>query len=282
MTHAKVRLKEISVIFPGHSQSEMEWNRAFRALFMEIPNQNLTFYPTVRDHQPMTSFRTKAVGFLEIKLHTTTPISARIGKLNILNNADAHDHSEPHHSEKAEVNHLSHSNPNTIQSVYSRLKGYLVGIDHTGVNIPMSIMSRDNWEQLLSDLSPISNLYRYPGEEWPFIIPANEEEFRHDIIDFTENRNPKFEWVYDRYASVPILQFALVTDLSKHELEEAFPAPIGFAIPGLEDIFRSIIIDSPWREDLEIRFDLYYKRNQSNPTEWETGEWLVKEGGRIV
>jgi hypothetical protein len=279
-----VRLKEITFVFPSNDQVEREWNRTFGALLMDIQSSHeLIFHPTPQRTLPITAFRTANVSFPKIVLNTATPIEVTIGRLSILNEVDSTEWGRLLDTEVMDIEGETSTYPKTlsIMALYSRLKGHLVDIDHTGVNIPISLFEKPKWETFMQSLSQITNLYRYPDEEWPFIIPANEEEFQHDITEFTAIRTPKFEWVYDGYSSLPIFQFALVTDLSRQDLEEAFPAPYGFSIRGLEHIFRSVTIDSPWREGLVIRVDLYYGRNQGDPTDWETGEWLIKEGGRI-
>jgi hypothetical protein len=278
------RLQEIAFVFPDRERSEKEWSRTLGALLMGIPGyQAPSFLPGPENALPVTTFRTAAVGFPAIVLHTSTPIKASFGKLSIWSEIQFRERKGLLDTEVVDIDVINSANPKalSITALYSRLNGHLVDIDHTGVNIPVSLFGKAEWEMLKRSVSAISNLYRYPDEEWPFIIPANEEEFLNDITVFAERRIPKFEWVYDQYASLPMLQFALVTDFSREELEAAFPGPYGFSIHGLELIFRSVIIDSPWSEHLVIRMDLYYRRNEEKPTDWETGEWLVKAGGRV-
>jgi hypothetical protein len=168
----------------------------------------------------------------------------------------------------------------TIEQLYDRLKGHLVRADHFGVNLPVSQVARPLWTDLLDKLAAQTNLYRYPeGFEWPFIIPATQPEFAADITRFEVGRQPRFELVYDEYLRYPLYQFALVTDLNKAELERRFPLPYGNSIPGLEDFFRSIYIFHPW-PGFGIRFDMYYA-GDGGLDDWQSGEWLVKSGGRI-
>jgi hypothetical protein len=156
----------------------------------------------------------------------------------------------------------------------------LTGIDHAGLNLPTALFIRSQWDQLLSNISQECNLYNYPEENWPFIIPADEMEFRTEITDFTQKRTPKFEFVHDSYTTKPIFQFALETSLTQQQTETLFPGPSGFAIPGLDLIFRSVFVQSPWSEILMIRIDLYYLSTETSLSDWETGEWLIKDGGR--
>jgi hypothetical protein len=123
-------------------------------------------------------------------------------------------------------------------------------------------------------------MYRYPtGEEWPFVLPSTTDEILGDIRDFVVGREPRFELVYDKGLAQTEWQFALWTDLTRAELELLFPEPEGITFPGLEEIFRVVPVIHPW-PGLGIRFDLCY-RIDDGPSDWETGEWLVTEGGRI-
>ncbi len=167
----------------------------------------------------------------------------------------------------------------TAAEFAQRLAGHITRVDHTGVNLPVSLLARDEWDRLLQQLSGVANLYNYPtGEDWPFIIPATAAEFQGNIQDFVAGREPKFELVYDGWTAQPLLQFALGTDLTRTQLEALLPEPVGWVIPELADIFRSVWLAHPW-PGLSIRFDLYYHSDELS--DWDTGEWLVKAGGRI-
>lgn len=161
-----------------------------------------------------------------------------------------------------------------------RLAGHVRCVDHFGVNLPASTTSPERWRQLLSEVSSAAATYRYPtGEDWPFVLPSTAAELADDIRAFVVGREPRFELVYDEWRTQPEWQFALWTDLTRAELEELFPEPDGMTFPGLETIFRVVSVRHPW-SGLGIRFDLCY-RVDDGPTDWETGEWLVTEGGRI-
>ncbi|MGW6904232.1 hypothetical protein [Streptomyces sp. NPDC054940] len=161
-----------------------------------------------------------------------------------------------------------------------RLAGHVKRVDHTGVNLPASTTSPEQWHDLVSALSSASTMYRYPtGEEWPFVLPSTSGELLGDIRDFVVGREPRFELVYDQGLTRTEWQFALWTDLTRTELELLFPEPEGITFPDLEEIFRVVPVLHPW-PGLGIRFDLCYRIDES-PSDWETGEWLVTEGGRI-
>ena len=153
-------------------------------------------------------------------------------------------------------------------------------IEGTLTNLPADHTTPEQWRNLVSGLASASTMYRYPsGEEWPFILPSTSDELVGDIRTFVTGREPRFELVYDRWSRKTTWQFALWTDLTRTELERLFPGPEGTTIGGLEEIFRVVAVQSPW-PGLGIRFDLCY-RIEDSPSDWETGEWLVTEGGRI-
>ncbi|WP_144126046.1 hypothetical protein [Catellatospora sichuanensis] len=160
-----------------------------------------------------------------------------------------------------------------------RLAGHVRRVDHTGVNLPVGTPA-EQWDDLVGAVAAASAMYRYPtGEQWPFVLPATSEECTGDIGDFVVGREPRFELVQEQRLTQTTWQIALWTDLTRAELELMFPEPEGLTFPGLADVFRVVPIRHPW-PGLGIRFDLCY-RGEDGPSDWETGEWLVTEGGRI-
>jgi len=159
------------------------------------------------------------------------------------------------------------------------LRGHLRRIDHTGVELPRPRVPRPAWEYLLDALGAAANLYEYPepDSEMPFVLPANDDEFGHEITQFAAPRTPKFELTYGR-VPVPLLQFHCDTDLDRATLDAWLPAPSGFNLPGVET-FRSVYVATPW-PGATLRFDLSYWPGDAL-TEWSSGEWLVFEGQRL-
>ncbi|MCR8632062.1 hypothetical protein [Paenibacillus radicis (ex Xue et al. 2023)] len=254
------RISELTFVFPQNTEEEREWGTHFLHLLEYIPSfrQSSTALPRV-------GFRwdngTLPAVYWSTSEDSDRPIPLGYGVESI---------------ESVQEGVLS------MEQLYKILEGRLIGMDHAGVNIPTASITPSDWTVLLSELAERANLYRYPGEDWPFILPAEEGEFETDITNFSVKRTPKFELVHDKYTKSPIFQFALETDLSRKESEALFPDPIGFAIPGLDEIFRSLFIRHPWEREMAIRFDLYYKPASLELSDWETGEWLVMNGGRMV
>jgi hypothetical protein len=225
---------------------------------------------------PITTLQSAAVPFPQIVFETEEVLGLSIGPLHLrsVGVPDWQTLSSPE-------NTTPERNLVPAAEVCRRLEGHLTRVDHTGVNIPRTLLEPTRWERLLQQLSAVSNLYRYPtGEEWPFLLPATEAEFQDDIRHFVSGREPKFELVYEDGFFQPEFQFALGTDLTRPEVEALFPEPYGRTIPGLEDIFRMVFLAHPY-PGLNLRFDVYYRSEGEIADDWETGEWLVKEGGRI-
>lgn len=164
----------------------------------------------------------------------------------------------------------------TMEEFARRVKDTQITLDHTGINIPTKAISKDTWETLISQLGKEAIVYDYPAEPWPFIIPATPAEQTGKKIDIRAQRGPKFELVYDEYTTLPLIQIALGSNLSKEAVHKLFPGPYAETFPNLADFFRSIYIKSPW-EGLIIRIDLGYASDQ---TEDGLLKYLITEGKR--
>ncbi|WII36981.1 hypothetical protein [Paenibacillus thiaminolyticus] len=283
------RLDKIIFLFPGATEAEKEWCAYFYAVLEQILSFRTegALCPSFADTAlPAIEFRTGDLKIPMILMNTDEEIRLHHQQHPLLVSTTSGDiegspmtgeavitlHDDVHHQQTA---------ANTISYLFYQMQGRLTGVDHAGLNIPASALDQSEWDAVMAKIGSVSNLYRYPEEEWPFIIPASDAEFEADITDFTVKRTPKFEFVYDLYTSKPVFQFAMETKLSRQELEEMFPEPAGFAIPGLENIFRSVIIQSPWDSSIGIRFDLYYLSGAAGLSDWESGEWLIRHGGRL-
>lgn len=162
-----------------------------------------------------------------------------------------------------------------INDVSHKLSGHIKRIDHTGINLPTILFDELEYKNLLDYFSSNGNVYSYPtGEPWPFLLPVTEYEHENEITDFKILREPRFEFVYDKYTDIAGIQIDIETDLSKNEIENLFPKDQGVYYKGCT--FKAIYLD--YGEDLDIRLDVRYK---STYGDWESGEWLVCEGKRM-
>ncbi len=141
--------------------------------------------------------------------------------------------------------------------------------------MPTVLFDELEYQNLLDYFSSNGNMYSYPtGEPWPFLLPATEYEHENEITNFKILREPRFEFVYDKYTNTVGIQIDIETDLSKNEIEDLFPKDQGIYYKGCT--FKAIYLD--YGEDLDIRLDVRYK---STYGDWESGEWLVCESKRI-
>jgi len=158
------------------------------------------------------------------------------------------------------------------------LQGHILRLDHAGVELPSEVVPREKFDDLVSTVGRVSNLYRYPtGEEWPFIVPASAAEFRSEIQHFARPRAPKLELTYG-YVQVPLIHFHIDTDLPREHIEAYFPSQYGTNLPGVTT-YRTIYIEHPW-PGLLMRIDMTYFTGGAL-TDWDSGEWLVRQGMRV-
>lgn len=164
----------------------------------------------------------------------------------------------------------------TIEQFLKRFDGKLKNLNHAGVNFGPAFFNGSDYSLLKKLIAERCNLYKYPtGEEWPFIIPATDNEFLDDISDETVKRNPKFEIVYYENQLKPVIQIDIETNLTKGEVLELLPSPYGVSFDNLKEMFRTVFILTDW-PGVIFRLDLRFK---SAGKDFEY--WMVKEGGRI-
>ena len=168
-----------------------------------------------------------------------------------------------------------------LEELVQRIQKNIIHIDHIGLNLPSSQISRQEFDDLVHSLSKQFGVYQYPNNDnWYFVIPTTEAEFDTSITDFGKLRNLKFELVYDTFATVPTLQFDIQTNLPRTRLEKIFPLPYGFCFTGLGKYFRTVYLSLP-SDCFLVRFDLRYgSKNylENNIDDWKSGQWLVESG----
>ena len=166
----------------------------------------------------------------------------------------------------------------TLAQLLSRFKGKCKEVNHTGMNFSSVDIPEKEYLSFREMIAESCYLVRYPeGEEWPFIIPCTKAENEKGITNTTVNRNPKFEFVYSDYNKVPVMQFDIETTLTRAEVFNLLPDPYGVSFDGLEDKFRTVFINTDYK-DIFLRFDIGFAH--SRPGDFYA--WMIKEGGRIV
>lgn len=291
-------LQNITYKFPDNTESDRAFFQSLSSLLLELPNAQFQEDKGIEikasqpaNTLPVTIFTQSSVPFPQIHFDATPELALNLGNLQINPTSTGY---------KVEGNGFTQilTKQDSLGAYYelqtptftiyrlateelvSRLKGHIVRIDHTGLNLPSALVSRKVWEQFVGDVAKQANLYKYPtGEDWPFILPATSAEHEADITKFLVGREPKFELVYDTYSPVPTIQIDIETDLTRSQVEELFPEPYGISFPELADYFRTVYVHHDWL-GLDIRFDIRFKNDEPGG-DWETGRWLVVDGGRL-
>lgn len=268
-------IQNIVYTFPKNTEQSREFFRYLSLLLKELPNststnEGVTLTASAPSKSlPTTSFELKGIAFPEIHIDADPELQLALGNFSI--NVDSV--AKPPQDIAPIAMRL------TIKELHKKLQNHIVRIDHTGVNIPTTLVSKEQWQTFVHHIASQSNLYNYPtSEPWLFILPATQTEYDTDITDFPAGREPKCELVYDAYSKIPTIQIDIETDLTRKEVEALFPEPYGVSFPDLADYFRTVYLRHEWI-DLDIRFDLRFKSDKPGP--WETGQWLVEDGGRI-
>lgn len=292
-------IKTIIYIFPNNTSKAQNFFKNLSNLLTELPhankenNETIAIAPSHPLHAlPKTRFELQNVPFPQIHFDSHKELALSIGNFQINPEAGSHPNIDTRGFESIKTKKDSlgeyfalHFSSQTIyrlsmNELVKRLKGHIVRIDHTGINIPSQIISHKIWASFIQKLASKTNLYKYPTTDvWPFILPATKKEYENVITNFLKGREPKFELVYDIYSPVPTIQIDIETDLSRSNVEQLFPSPYGISFPDLAKFFRTVYIHHEW-PGLAIRFDIRFKSNQSD-SDWETGKWLVTDGGRI-
>ena len=257
-------LENIEYLFPNNAINIQLFD-LFSTLFSDIP------YATIHANQKIGLISSSLNPKTVFKINNDiTNIQFNIGNskyLNLLNRK----------KENAKSGDLKETQRLSIIEVKTKLKGHVKRVDHTGINLPSSLYSKQDWDNLLKYFSTVSNLYSYPtGEPWPFLLPSTLTENLNEINNFTILREPRFEIVYDNYTDIVTIQIDIETDLSKSEVESLFPKNQGIYFHSLEDSFKSIYLD--YSNHLDIRFDIRFNCSHNS---FESGEWFVSDGRRI-
>jgi hypothetical protein len=289
-------LKNIAYIFPNSTVDSQTFFKQLIGLLIELPNAHIDekgdliltpLKPT--GALPTTTFSQSDVPFPQLKLGDEEN-SLTVGNFRInpdtTSNYTPNNHGFDHILSKRDALgtyfeiHFASSVIYRLpmDNLIKRLKGHIMRIDHTGINIPSAQISNAAWSQFINNIAEQTNLYKYPTNDvWPFILPATEDEFKNDITQFPRHREPKFEIVYDTYDSSPTIQIDIETDLTRIEIEQLLPEPYGISFPEVADFFRTVYVHHEW-SGLAIRFDIRFK--SEGPSDWDTGKWLVEDGGR--
>ncbi len=271
------RLQRISYLFPNN---QPEWYSYLAGMMQMVPGSDFTgnrvtlapaFPP---GGLPVTSTNTGKVNLPRALFYGLEDLRVQVGNL-LLESGPPQGTVEPVSAGNVPEAHLAMP----LKDVYQQFREHLLGLDHTGLDLPPQRLPEEDWQRLVRQMARSANLYSYPnGKPWRFVIPASQGEYLREIEPAKSYREPKFELAYDDYATLPGIQFHLRTEFTREQVAARLPEPYGFHLPGAET-FRSVYVQHPW-PGLLVRFDFGY-RHLPGPTDWDTAEWLVKEGRRV-
>lgn len=291
-------LEHIAYIFPNNTPDSQHFFRQLGELLAELPNAhvqangNLVIAPLQPvGALPVTYFAQSDIPYPQLSIGTGQEIKLKVGNLYVNPDTVKEYKIDATGIKKVETKNdllgtylQLHTSTSIIyrlpiDELVKRLRGHIVRIDHTGINIPSAIVPVDQWHRFVRRIASQANLYKYPTTDtWPFILPATKQEYETDIVEFPAGREPKFEIVYDSYAPVLTIQIDIESNLTRPQVERLFPGPYGVSFPDLADYFRTVYVHHEW-PGLAVRFDIRFK--SEGPGDWETGKWLVTDGGRI-
>lgn len=282
---ALARLRRISYLFPTGPAEARRFFVDLQTLLEGVPGcrvggSGLTVPVTPGAALPGTAFVSTDTPAPAILFAADLPLALDLGGLRLYSTATGLSPTPASEGESALPSEagVGETAPMALADLVGRLQGHITRLDHTGVVLPGHRLPRPAWERLILGLAGVAALYRYPtGEDWPFILPTTPDEYAADITDFSTAREPKFELVYAADFAHPLIQIDLETDLAMDEIAALLPSST--ALPGLEAYFRSVYLATPW-PGLGLRCDL--RPRSDSPSGWDTGAWLVTEGGRIA
>ncbi len=271
------RLQRITFLFPNNAP---EWYGHLAGLLQMTPGSDfagdrVTLAPDFpAGGLPVTAINIGRVSVPRVLFYGLEDLHLQVGNL-LLESGPPQGRVEPQMAGNVPEEHLAMS----LENVYLQFSEHLLGLDHSGVDLPPKLLGAEDWRSLVRRVAESANLYTYPtGEPWRFVLPTNQAEYLRAIVLSSGYREPKFELAYDNIAPWPGIQFHLRTELTAEQVAARLPEPYGFSLPGAET-FRSVYVQHPW-PGLLIRFDFSF-RHPAGPNEWDTGEWLVKRGRRV-
>ncbi len=288
------RLTGIDIQIPNRSETNLSDNKYFAELFSQLGNFRVKDYietsfsdslsPRTRlipspISNPKISFITDEANDTEVWRAGELVFGFNLSGEKMTNKGHPESLMERLTDQSGEYTKISIQNNTyfvlTIKQLLDRFNKKLVELNHSGMNLGPKLISKLEYLHFRDKLAKKCNMYKYPtGEEWPFIIPATREEYLKEIDNDTKNRNPKFELVFSKYHSKPVIQFDIKTNLTKDEVFSLLPKPYGISFEGLENFIRTVFVRVDWDNTL-LRFDLGFKSKNK-----DFGYWLIKEGGR--
>ncbi len=281
------RLNRIAFMFPDDSLEAQAFFEQLEKLLEEVPNcvinEDLILFTPANPPGalPITSLELSSeLAIPKLVLETDLPFEVRVGNFFIHSSEVVTDMPYQPRPLPDSIEESPHTLLPMLDLV-QRFDGHVARVDHLGLNVPAALLDEVRWRPLLHNLAVIATVYQYPNEEpWYFLMPSTLQELQGNITEFVPGREPLFELVYDQFDQLPVVQIQIDTDLTRAEVEDLLPEPYGIAYQGLQEAFRAVYVQHPWK-DLLIRFDMGFKQNLAASKAW-SNEWLVHAGKRVL
>ncbi len=254
-------LEKIEIMFPKNDETK----ELFKLMFHLFKNID---YVTTGENEEICMELANLKPAIVLKQKDSSNIQWEIGNPQYL------DFLARKESNRKDANEVKKLLP---QEVLLKLSGHVTRIDHIGINFPANLYSQKEWDELLQYFSSVSNVYAYPtGEPWPFLLPATKEENEKEITNFEIVREPRLEFVLDKYTNRVTIHMDIETDLIKKEVEALFPKEEGVYFENLANDYKAIYL--AYEQLLDIRLDIRYKCVHND---FESGKWFVTKGKRL-
>ena len=152
----------------------------------------------------------------------------------------------------------------TLETFIDRMKQFpLMGIDHTGFNLPYFDGIHPQILTLREKLKDACLYHTFPKHiedaPWDFIIPGTREEIERSVeVDYHQTRKPKFEIVSFDSASTPLIQIDIQVKGHFEDFAKAFPEAIH--IPEIKNVWVYI------KNDFGI--DVCFVVNENADKDW--------------
>ena len=119
-----------------------------------------------------------------------------------------------------------------LEDLLTRIKPFsLIGLDHTGFNLPYFEGIHPQILELREKLKDACLYHTFPKHledaPWDFIIPGTKEEINRSVsIDYQKTRKPKIEIVSFENSSTPLIQIDIQLQAKYEDLVKVFPEAI--------------------------------------------------------
>ncbi len=267
------RLSRVAFMFPDDSLEAQAFFEQLEKLLEKdancVVNEDLILFTPANPPGalPVTSLELSSeLAIPKLVLETDMPFEVRVGNFFIHSSEVVTDMPYQPRPLPDSIEEPQHTLLPMLDFV-QRFDGHVARVGHLGLNVPAALLDPVRWRPLVHNLAVVATVYQYPNDELLyFLLPSTPAELQGNITEFVPGRDPMFELAYDQFDQLPVVQIEIETDLPRAEVQELLPEPYGISYQGLEEAFRAVYVQHPWK-DLLIRFDVGFKENSERVLE---------------